>query len=181
MADGRVNVIVQNQEGRSPANDLDFQMMMIDGKWGGSDLNEDLRNRLYTSRWIRMAPGSEIHYMEKVDGQWVEKNRVLVAEEIIETKEFLWGELSFYTRDFRLANLNDKDYVEARHYTLLAADLIRMNMKKAFTVCLTRVITILELSQSRGGFLRKLLGIQHKIEEHREIPESPSLILPKRR
>lgn len=173
MPEGKVNVIVQNQEGRSPINDLDLQMMMIDGRWGDRKIDNELLSRLKTTKMIKIKAGSVL-VNEKG------KESKIHEDTLVPTDIFLWGELSFFTRDFRLGNLSKADYEEARHYTLLAADCLRLGMTRAFTVCLSRVATILELSQSRDGFLRELLGKKQSVEERREILETPSLLIPKK-
>jgi hypothetical protein len=173
MSETGVNVIVQKMEGRSPANDLDFQMMMVDGRWGDKNLDADLRDRLKTSKFLRIKAGSVVINSDK-------EETIIDHDTLIPTEVFLWGELSFFTRDFRLGNLSPADYEEAKHFTLLAADCLRLGMHRAFTVCLSRVAAILELSQSKKGFLRELLGKKHNVNENREIMETPTLLMPKK-
>jgi hypothetical protein len=171
MVDGsKVNVIVQNQEGRSPASELDYQMMMVDGRWGDDNISEDLKDRLKDTRRVKMLAGSVI-----IDSRGNET--ILEEDALIPTSTFLWNELSIFTRDFRLANLDEKAYKQALHYTYIASDCLRVGMNKAFTVALTRVAGLLELSQSRDGFLRGLMMKKHSVEEIKEIGENPNLVL----
>lgn len=172
--DSKVNVIVQNQEGgRSPSSDLDFQAMQLDGRWGDPQMNEELKTRLQATKQIKLLKGSELK-----DG----KGGITILEEdtLVPTSQFLWNELSIFTRDFRLGNLDDRDYRFAMHYTTIASDCLRLGMNRAFTVALSRVAAILELSQSKKGFLRNLLNKRHTITENKDITESPNLILPKK-
>lgn len=173
MSDPKFNVIVQHQEGRSPASELDYQMMIVDGRWGDVNIPAELKDRLKTSKLIKVLKGSEI-----IDAAG--NKTTLEQDQLIPTEIFLWGELGFFTRDFRLGNLDPADYREARHYTLIAADCLRLGMNRAFTVAMSRVATILELSQSKKGFLREMLGKKQTVEERREIMENPSIFTPKK-
>jgi hypothetical protein len=76
------------------------------------------------------------------------------------TKEDMSSLLGFYTRDLRLGNLskmgNEVDFCD---YMLnLANDFLKEGFIDPFLICLSRVASRLELSQSRGGFLRKRHG-----------------------
>lgn len=122
-----------------PQNELDLNMMTTDSVWGKSEVSPELRKRL------------EQLYIED-DGQGIGTNIV--------TKESLWGLLGFYTRDMRLANLSEwNGELNFCHYHLdLANDFLQTDQVKPFLICLSRVATRLELSQSKGGFLRKKMN-----------------------
>jgi hypothetical protein len=76
------------------------------------------------------------------------------------SKESLWGLLGFYTRDMRLANLStfNGEVEYCQYFTDLAGDFLQTNMVEPFIICLQRVATILELSQSKSGFLRRKMN-----------------------
>lgn len=74
------------------------------------------------------------------------------------------GKLSVHTRDIRLANLSNPELKEAKHWFQLASDCLDQKYKTACICALTRGIQVLELSQSKGGFLRKRLGTKTKEE-----------------
>lgn len=125
-----------------PQSDIEFNAMTTDPVWGrnGPEVPPELRNEL----------------TETLD--------VLSRENVrtVETR-YLWNLLSFYTRDLRLGNLQQHliygdEVKQCRHYLDLAGDLLHKGMRNAFIVCLRRVATILELSQSRGGWFRRRLG-----------------------
>ena len=158
---------------KTPMNDLELSQMMVDPRWGDDYINKDLKAKLQSTRKIHLKAGSAFEN-EKGEIEVVKEDR------LIDTEEFLWGQLSFYTRDFRMGNLDKQDYDECKHFTLLAADLLTMNMRRAFIVCLARVSTRLELSQSRGGFLRTWTSTFRKVEERRDVTENPNLIFPKK-
>lgn len=116
-----------------PQNDLDLNLMMTDPVWGKPEVSEDLKNRL-------------TRYYKDEQGQV--------------SKEELWGLLGSYTRDMRLANLStlngELNYVA--YYLDLANDLLQDNKVEAFLIALSRAATRLELSQSKGGFLRRRMN-----------------------
>jgi len=168
------NVIVQSFEGnRMPSSELDFNMMMIDGRWGDPHINEELHGVLKESRQIYLKAGSKI--IDR-DGREV----VLEKDTTIVTEAFLWGELALFTRDLRLGFLKGNDYRTAIHYQQMAADCLRLKMYRACLVAMTRVATLIELSQSFDGNLRKLVHKKHSVQEMKDIAENPNLILGKK-
>lgn len=120
-----------------PRSDLDFNLMTTDAVWGSPYISEALRERV--SKYF-------VSYNEK-------------NEEIV-TKDDLWGLLGFYTRDMRLANLSmfNGELNYCQYYLDLANDFLQANMIEPFLICLSRVATVLELSQSKGGFLRRRMN-----------------------
>lgn len=120
----------------TPINELDLQLMIVDSEWG-RDIAPELRERLV-----------EIGENLERDSQ----GRLKV------NKSHLWGLLSYYTRDMRLGNLDKNAYFVACEWLDFAGDMIRIGVVKSFLTSLSRVITMLELSQSRNGFLRKRLS-----------------------
>ena len=131
-----------------PHNEIDLQMQLTDPKWG-HNVPIELKEKL-----------SKIKGYMQTEGGYVE------------VKEQLWGLLSFYTRDVRLGNLSyimgEVEY--CRYYLDLANDLLREDYIEPFLTCLSRVATVLELSQSKGGFLRKIFSTI-KQEHYREEKE----------
>jgi hypothetical protein len=118
-----------------PRSDLDFNLMTTDTVWGSSYVNSELRNRI---RQYRITLGK--------DG----KQTV--------TSDSMWSMLSFFTRDLRLANLNKSETNYANYYLDLANDFLLNHEPEAFLIALERVASVLELSQSKGGFLRKRMN-----------------------
>lgn len=132
-----------------PQNELDFNMLTTNGVWGKDEVPKELRDRL--SR----------HFVE-TDQQG---NAVLDEHgNAVVTTRGLWGLLGYYTRDMRLGNLG-KDEVEfCQYYLELANDYLEEDMIRPFLIALSRVAARLELSQSKGGFLRRQLNTL--IQEH---------------
>lgn len=124
-----------------PETALDYNLMIVQSVWGKEVINADLQEKLKQTRAV---------YQKKNE-----------AGEVIETfvdKESLWGTLSFYTQDLRLANLSPSQFKYCAYYLDLAGDCLRLDMVEPFLMSLSRVATILELSQSQGGFLRNRLN-----------------------
>jgi hypothetical protein len=77
----------------------------------------------------------------------------------------------------RLANLSKDELRYCQHFIDLAGDLLQDGKRTAFVIGLSRAVTVLELSQSKGGFLRKRFGTFTK-EEHRvgDFGDKPNII-----
>ncbi len=138
-----------------PKSDLDFNLMTTDSVWGSSHINSDLKDRV--SKYFR--------YVDEETG------------EAKVTRESMWGLLGFYTRDMRLANLGvisgEMDY--CRYYLDLAGDFLQAEMIEPFLICLSRVATVLELSQSKGGFLRRRMNTFTSEHYQSDEPKNKSL------
>lgn len=78
-----------------------------------------------------------------------------------------WQLLAYYTRDLRLANLSMLELVYCQTWLNIAGDCLRKGYGRSFIKGLSNVVTVTELSQSRGGFLRRRLGTftQEKISK----------------
>jgi len=118
-----------------PASELDLNLMLTDSVWGKNEVSQELRDRLN-------------RYYREIDEDGNEK--------II--KSSLWGLLGFFTRDMRLGNLSafNNELETCRYHIDLANDLLTVEMIEPFLISLSRTANILETSQSKGGFLRKI-------------------------
>lgn len=87
----------------------------------------------------------------------------------------VWDLLAIYTRDIRLGNLSswDGELVYCRYFLDLASDFLQCGFKKAPIGSLTKSITIIETSQSKGGFLRRRINTftQENISKEEEPPK----------
>lgn len=120
-----------------PASDLDLNLMLTNSVWGRKEVSSELIERLNKN------------YVEKDD-----KGALVV------TRSSLWGLLGFFTRDMRLGNLSsfDNELQTCRYHIELANDLLNVEMTEPFLVSLSRAATILETSQSKAGFLRRMMN-----------------------
>lgn len=141
-------------EGRVlPQSDLDYNLMTTDAVWGTDYVTRDLKNYLRKK------------YPDKVD----EKGNV------IQDKDSLWGMLGFFTRDIRLANLNNDQMSYCQYYLDLASDCLSEGYVKAFMTSLTRAVSVMELSQSKGGFLRKISKTNRRENFFSEEPQKKGI------
>jgi hypothetical protein len=117
-------------------NEIDYNMIVTDPQWG-KEVAPELLDKL------------KYYYQ----GQDSTGNKVITTED-------LWGLLSFYTRDVRLSNLDryNNEFGYCQYYLDLAGDCLRAGYIRSFLASLSRVITVLELAQSKGGFLRRRQG-----------------------
>jgi len=127
----------QQQKRITPASELDWNYLITESLWGKTEINKGLKD-LLTNKY-----------------KYINKE----GEEVI-TTESMWDLLSFYTRDLRFANLSsfNGEMAYTQYYLDLAGDFLQSNQRKPFLICLSRLATVLELSQSKGGFLRKRMN-----------------------
>lgn len=128
-----------------PKSELDLVLMTTDSVWGKSEVPPELQNALKRFKKILDKEGKSIY---DKDGN------------PIVTEDNLWSLLGFYTRDVRLANLSlwDGEFQYCQYFLDLAGDMLSEQLLEPFIICLRRVATILELSQSKGGFLRRRMN-----------------------
>ena len=146
-----------------PQSDLDFNLMITETLWGSSLVNPELQEEL-TKRY-QMIDG---------DGKPVFNNE---GQPVV-TERAAWGLLSFYTRDLRLSNLSYKtgEIQYCQHYLDLGGDFLKETMIVPFLICLSRVATITELAQSKGGFLRRNMNtLRMESSEEQLDPNKKSL------
>ena len=110
-----------------PQSGLDMNMMLTDTMYGSRQIGEQLKRKM--------------------------KDRLENPEDMDRAEA--WELLSFYTRDLRLSNISDRELVYCQYYVDLAGDLLREGYMESFAKALALAATVLELAQSRGGFLRK--------------------------
>lgn len=162
-------IVFQNDKGvtRIPASEVELNQLVVEPQWGHDTLNPELNLKLSKAKYVKVKKGTTL---QNSDGT----KRTLTEDELISVDEYFWSELNFYRQDLRLGNLDRSERVYCNHYLLLAADFLRKEMYEAFIVALNRVISKIELSQSKDGFLRKWFGTVRKLEGQDE-PEKPRL------
>jgi len=97
------------------------------------------------------------------------------ADRMIAMADDVWSTLQpIFTRDLRLGKINDDEIIIVRHYLELAHDCLQSGYPLACVTCLSRVAAVIEPSQSRGGWLRRLFNTLR-------MERSDELIEPKKR
>ncbi len=126
------------QDNYVPETNLELSMLYTNPVWGSDqETNNAFRDKLTTKLYFKNGETGEVKTV---------------------TKEKLWEQLQFFTRDLRLGNLSSAEIVFCNYYLNLASDFLKEGYLDAFIVALSRVASKTELSQSRGGFLRKRLN-----------------------
>ena len=146
--------IVTEDEFRSPPiSDLDFQSQTINPQWGQKDnvSKEFMRNV------VRYKPYLDAEGNQRIDDSG---NKLYVIQSV-------WNDLAMFTRDYRLAYLDEGSLDYCSYMTDLGYDCKQMGYIEAYSICSARTAVRLELSQSKGGFLRKILNtlINQKFEQ----------------
>jgi hypothetical protein len=137
-----------------PQSGLDFNMMLTDTMYGSQQIGAQLKRKMKTRE----------------------------QEEDPEKAE-AWELLSFYTRDLRLSNIGEREFVYCQYYIDLAGDCLREGYMEAFAKSLALAATVLELAQSKGGFLRKRQNTltQENVSGELEAPKKRLLFAGKKR
>lgn len=72
-----------------------------------------------------------------------------------------WANMELFTQDFRLGNLNKDESYYVRYHIDLCSDILTC-MPKSFSksalLFLERSVSVIETSQSKGGFLRRMFN-----------------------
>ena len=135
-----------------PFSELDLTLMTTNSLWGQHEVSPGLKSKL-----------------SKVTAYKSEDGKTEYSE------ESLWDLLGFYTRDMRLANLSsfDGELKYCRYFLDLANDFLQAGMVEPFLICISRVATVLETSQSKGGFLRRRINTftAENINQDKEPPK----------
>jgi len=123
---------------RVPYNELDLNFMITEPAWG-RECPTELRNKV-----TKVISEAYVNAEGKT---------------VVDT-EPMWGLLAYYTRDLRLGNLApfSGELKYCQYWLDFAGDLLRENYIESFFSAMARVITLLELSQSKNGFLRRRQG-----------------------
>lgn len=131
--------LIRKERRAVPSNELDLTMMTINSVWGQDDIPKhtlELLNKYFS--------------VTDDNGQ----KKVVIRSR--------WNTLGWMSRDLRLGNLasnpvnNEMGYVE--YFMVLANDMLNSGMIETFLDLLARIASKIELSQSKGGFLRKRIN-----------------------
>jgi len=165
---------VQNSR-TMPYNDLDMQFLLTDPSWGREGSAELVAavSIAVGESYLRCGECKKKSFDDK---GFCNSCKSSLKERVIDKKP-LWGLQSYYSRDLRLGNLTRADMNSALYYLSLAGDFIRTDNIKSFMTSISRVSDIIELSQSRDGFVRKRFGTitQERIDSTGDDPKKKDL------
>lgn len=138
----------QQQQMPRPNTDLDFQQQLTDPFVSSPYVAPAFSNKFKEFEFARDEKGDKI---TDENGQYV-----------IYVKRDLWNILQMFTRDWRLGNIDTKrEAVYIRHYINLSADIMVTlgdDFREPALISLQRALAVNETSQSKGGFVRKILN-----------------------
>jgi hypothetical protein len=142
-----------------PQNDLDFNMQLTNPAWGKSELTAKAQDSLSKTFYLIDATTGQVALDEE-------------GNPIVHHEDDYWARLGFLTRDWRLSNLNTKDYERLRWWADFATATNQYGYKRSTAYCISQIAPTLELSQSKGGFLREILNTL--IQRNTNISEEPN-------
>ena len=127
-----------------PLNELDFNMSTTETVWYSQEISPILQKELTHRRFIKDNKGELIR----------DKNGVPLVELIDYS-----GKLKIQTRDNRLSNLDSNGYLETRWFDGFASDSMLLgDLPRSTTHCIMQKDSILNLSQSKRGWFRKIMN-----------------------
>lgn len=129
---------------------------------GDEATSEQVENTYQTSRG-ETTPYNDLEMQYRtVNPAWGREATPYLDKKLTFTKkaeeEKRWELLAYYTRDMRLANIDVVELIYCQTWLDIAGDCLRLGYTKSFITALSRAVTVLELSQSKKGFLRKRHG-----------------------
>lgn len=153
---------VQSQAPK-PSNQIDLQAWTTYPHISSDYMSDRIRNkfRLYG-------------YVFDAQGEPVSRNGAPVTQLVRDW----WASMELFTQDLRLGNLNRDESTYVRYHLDLATDILTAlpeSFSKSALICLERATSVVETSQSKGGFLRRMFNtfIQHSsVKEEPDVKRS---------
>ena len=155
----------QNNVMPRPNTDLDFQAQLTDPFTSSPYVDVSFTNKFRKYVYVRDERGKII-----LD----ENNKPQIVME-----QDLWGILQLFNRDWRLGNIDKKEEaVYIRHHINLTTDILNLlgdDFNQSAMVCFSYALCVNETSQSKGGFLRRMLNtFIHKTTQNDDEPKKKS-------
>lgn len=141
---------------RVPNSEIEYNLRLTDPVYGTGEINQHIKDKLEKYFYVRDENGNIMYEPVRDDAgnAIVDTAGKPVLKPLIDRKN-MWERLNFYTRDMRLGNLDRPEMEYCQWYIDFASDMLQEDYYESFIVSLTRAATIIELSQSKKGFLRK--------------------------
>lgn len=119
----------------TPESSLDALWQMTNPTWGRAEVPKFLRDRL----------------SKRSDGVFLDED----GNQYPANKGGMWELLGFFTRDLRLGFLTNAEAKEAREWLEITSICAAEDLPDSFFLSLSKVISMVEISQSRSGNLRR--------------------------
>ena len=143
-----------------PNTDLDFQAQLTDPFTSSEYVNPNFSNKFKDIVYFKDETTGEVQAVVKRD---------------------LWAILQIFNRDWRLGNIDKKEEAVFIRYNIdLCADILNLlgdDFKQPALICFERALCVNETSQSKGGFLRRMLNtFIHKTNNNNEQPKKSGFL-----
>jgi hypothetical protein len=151
-----------------PSNDIDLQAMTTFPHISSDYMSDRVRNKFREYSYV--LESVEEHYVElcPVTGAEIPCSRSVErpkrdanGEPLIQVTRDNWANMELFTQDFRLGNLSGRELFVARYNIDLCSDILTAlpaSFNKPALISLERAVSVVETSQSKGGFLRQLFN-----------------------
>lgn len=130
-----------------PSNEIDMQALTTFPYISSDYLSDRVRNKFRSFDYVYDENGEVVK-----DGEGLPRIQV--------TRDY-WANMELFTQDLRLGNLNKDEAEAVRYHVDLAEDILTTlpeSFNKPALIALERAISIVETSQSKGGFLRRMFN-----------------------
>lgn len=160
-----------------PDSDLEMQYATINPQWGESEGVSINLQKMMTKPIMRIIPKGVLMQKSLLSGNADDEGVVRAPYDVkYVQEEALWEQLDYLTRDLRLANIDPDEYRYCSHMLDLAMDCLRMGYVEASQMSIQRSAVRLELSQSKKGFLRKMMQTFIRQESRKDMTENNSIL-----
>jgi len=130
-----------------PSNQVDLQSLTTFPHISSEYMSDRIRNKFREFDYVRDEKGKVVK----------DANGELVVRLIRDW----WANMEIFTQDFRLGNLNKDEGFYVRHHIDLCSDILTVlpeSFHKPALLLLERSICVVETSQSKNGFLRRMFN-----------------------
>jgi hypothetical protein len=144
------------QPRRVPNSEIEYNLRLTDPVYGTTEVNTHIKEKLEKYFYVRDKDNNLVYEPVYDDNgnPSLDAEGKPILKPLLDRKS-MWERLNFYTRDMRLGNLDRAEKEYCQWWLDMANDSLQEDFFESFVICLSRSATVLELSQSKGGFLRK--------------------------
>ena len=147
MISGLVIVSEDNQkQAPKPSNQIDLQALTTFPHVSSDYMSDRVRNKFRTYKYVY------------ADGELVKDDKGVPKIELVRD---WWASMELFTQDLRLGNLNKDEAFYVRYNIDLATDILTAlpeSFSKSALISFERATSVVESSQSKGGFLRRMFN-----------------------
>lgn len=153
-----------------PESDLELTYAFTNPQWGDESVNKELQDK-FKRNVFEYAPKGSI--LQDNEGNQIVSDG---KQKILNKKDY-WANLAFLTRDLRLANYDRTTYNFCSYMYELAGAFLNEGYVEAAALSMQIGAIHGEMSQGRGGFLRKMQNTLIKEEKFQQMEVKKNSIL----